>query len=413
MTQLNLPARGHDDRVLDHVLEFADVAAPHMLQQALQHGRVIAHDLALVLLGVPLQEQLGEHRDVLTPFAQGRDVEDDGVDAEEEILAEPVVGHEGLEARVGGADQTEIRRRHARLAEAPHLLLLQHAQQLDLRVGRHLADLVEEQRAAIGRLDQAALVGQGPREGAALVAEQLGLEQLARNGPAVDLDDRTVDARTALVDGVGDQFLARAVLAANQDRGIGRRHQRDQVEQPPHRRRRADEPSEPVAPLVAHAEARCLGVQVAMGEGLVEDRLEHCELDGLLDEVEGAFAHGFDGQRHAAVPREHHHFDQRVGILEMAQDLETALIGQLVIEQHDVRAVRREGGQRRLAVGRHGHLVLLALEGQLEPLVALGLVIDVEDTGGRHGVACVHAGGPGAAVSAVPIARVSPVVFIY
>jgi hypothetical protein len=40
-------------------------------------------------------------------------------------------------------------------AEAAELALLQHAQQLDLRRRRHLGDLVEEQRAAIGQLEAA------------------------------------------------------------------------------------------------------------------------------------------------------------------------------------------------------------------------------------------------------------------
>jgi glutamyl-tRNA reductase len=42
---------------------------------------------------------------------------------------------------------------------------------------RHLADLVEEQRAAVGGLEEADLLAIGAGERAALVAEQLALEQ--------------------------------------------------------------------------------------------------------------------------------------------------------------------------------------------------------------------------------------------
>ena len=38
-------------------------------------------------------------------------------------------------------------------ADALELALLQHAQQLRLRLERQLADLVEEQRAAVGELE--------------------------------------------------------------------------------------------------------------------------------------------------------------------------------------------------------------------------------------------------------------------
>ena len=56
-------------------------------------------------------------------------------------------------------------------------MLLQDAQDLGLRVGAHVADFVEKQRAAIGLLEPAdpLLVGAGER--ALLVAEELGLEE--------------------------------------------------------------------------------------------------------------------------------------------------------------------------------------------------------------------------------------------
>ena len=47
---------------------------------------------------------------------------------------------------------------------------------------RQLADLVEEHRAAVGRLEQAGLAPDRAGEGAALVAEQLALEQRLATG---------------------------------------------------------------------------------------------------------------------------------------------------------------------------------------------------------------------------------------
>ena len=54
---------------------------------------------------------------------------------------------------------------------------------------RHLADLVEEERAAVGLLEEALLVAQRAGEGAALVAEQLALEQVLGQRAAVDRQD--------------------------------------------------------------------------------------------------------------------------------------------------------------------------------------------------------------------------------
>ncbi len=75
-------------------------------------------------------------------------------------------------------------------ADAADLALLQHAQQLALHAGRHLADLVEEQRAAVGDLEQAARVVLGAGEGAARVAEQRRFEQRLRDRGAVFADER-------------------------------------------------------------------------------------------------------------------------------------------------------------------------------------------------------------------------------
>ena len=48
----------------------------------------------------------------------------------------------------------------------PDLALLQHAQELGLEVERQVADLVEEERAAVGQLEQAGPVARGAGEGA-------------------------------------------------------------------------------------------------------------------------------------------------------------------------------------------------------------------------------------------------------
>ena len=62
-------------------------------------------------------------------------------------------------------------------ADAPELPLLQDAQDLHLQHRAHLADLVEEDRALVGDLDQALLVRVGAGERAAHVAEELRIEQ--------------------------------------------------------------------------------------------------------------------------------------------------------------------------------------------------------------------------------------------
>ena len=68
-------------------------------------------------------------------------------------------------------------------ADAAELALLEDAEELGLDAGRHLADLVEEERAAVGELEAARAAVAGAGEGAALVAEELALEQVLGHAP--------------------------------------------------------------------------------------------------------------------------------------------------------------------------------------------------------------------------------------
>jgi hypothetical protein len=67
---------------------------------------------------------------------------------------------------------------------------LQHAQELHLQLDRHLGDLVEEHRAAVRLLEEADVAPLGAGEAAALVAEQLALDQGRRDRAAVHRDQR-------------------------------------------------------------------------------------------------------------------------------------------------------------------------------------------------------------------------------
>ena len=75
----------------------------------------------------------------------------------------------------------------------------------------------------------------------ALVAEELALEDGLGQGAAVDGHERLVGARALRVDGAGDELLARAALADDEDRGRRRRDVRDRLVDREHRRRRPDD----------------------------------------------------------------------------------------------------------------------------------------------------------------------------
>ena len=120
---------------------------------------------------------------------KGRQEHRNHVDAIVEVGAELALGHRMLEILVGGADQPHVHLERALAADAFEFALLQHAQQLGLERRRYLADLVEQQRAAVGELEASGPLADGAGEGALLVAEQLRFEHALGQRGAIELDE--------------------------------------------------------------------------------------------------------------------------------------------------------------------------------------------------------------------------------
>ena len=104
-------------------------------------------------------------------------------------------------------------------AEAADGLVLEDLEELGLQGLGEEGDLVEEEDAAVGGLEEAGLGAAGIGEGAALEAEELGFEQGVGDGGAVDVDEGAVVAGAGVVDEAGDQALAGAGLAVEEDGG--------------------------------------------------------------------------------------------------------------------------------------------------------------------------------------------------
>jgi hypothetical protein len=116
-----------------------------------------------------------------------------------------------------------------------------------LQIERHFGDLVEQQRAAVRAFEHTFAGAQRAREAATLVAEQLGFDERRGDRRAVDRDERLARARTHRMDGLGDELLAAAALAADQDGRIRRRHAPDELAYPLDRWRLTDQPEHAVA----------------------------------------------------------------------------------------------------------------------------------------------------------------------
>jgi len=87
---------------------------------------------------------------------------------------------------VAGADDPGVHRALLVGTQAPDPALLEHPQQLHLERQRHVADLVEKERPAVGLFELARMPLRRAGEGALFVAEELGEEQAFGEGRAVN-----------------------------------------------------------------------------------------------------------------------------------------------------------------------------------------------------------------------------------
>src|SRR6185312_4134743 len=161
--------RGH--AALEDVAQLAHVAGPVVLLEEAQRA---PGQLRAAAEKVPRQ-----WRDVLLALAQGRHAHAQHRQAMIGVLAEAALAHLALEIAVGGGDDAYVDLAISRGAERLDLAPLERAQEARLQVHLQLADLVDEQRAAVGLDEGAGAILGGAGEGAAHVPEELALEQRA------------------------------------------------------------------------------------------------------------------------------------------------------------------------------------------------------------------------------------------
>src|SRR5262249_7285426 len=156
-------------------------------------------------------------------LAKRRHAQRKDIEAVEKIGAKSPRDRHLLEVAIRRRDDAHVDAQGARASDGLDLALLEDAKKLDLEVEGHLADLVEEDRAAVGELEASVAALSGAREGTALVAEELAFLKAGGDGGAVHSDERSLRARTAAVDRAGDELLAGPRLARDEDgRGLAR-----------------------------------------------------------------------------------------------------------------------------------------------------------------------------------------------
>ena len=175
----HLAAAQHGGALQD-VEQLAHVARPVVGEQP---GHRLFGDGARRRAAQRVADQLG---DVAAPRAQRRHLDLDHREPVVEILAQRGAGRARAHRPVGGGDDARARAQRLVAADALEGPLLHAAQQLGLQRRIEVADLVEEQRAFARGLEAPGAPAGRAGEGAALVAEELALDQRRRQRRQVD-----------------------------------------------------------------------------------------------------------------------------------------------------------------------------------------------------------------------------------
>src|SRR5206468_4677337 len=135
-----------------------------------------------------------------------------------------------LEISVGGSDDTHIHLNFVHAAKVHEFSVLEHAENLALRVQAHGANLVQEKRPAISDFKQAFLGRNSAGECAFYVPEERGFKQVGRHGACINGNEGAVAAGGIQVNGFRDEVFSGPALALQKHRGAAGSDLRHQID---------------------------------------------------------------------------------------------------------------------------------------------------------------------------------------
>ena len=214
------------------------------------------------------------------------------------------------------------------------------------------------------------------------MAEELAFEGSFGHAAGVDRDQGHAGARRGGVKQTRDDLLARAVLAGDEDVGVGGADLRDQLEDRLHGGRAGDKVRHAFGAEQAVFEFQLAGAAQRLVQlGVHADEGEQpLVLPRLLDKVARAALDAFDGQVDVAPRRHHDHREARIEFLDMGEQIEAFLAGGGVarvvqVDEHDIVVALAQRLQKQL---RRAHAIdvdPLRLEQQLDGFKNVRLIV--------------------------------------
>ena len=212
------------------------------------------------------------------------------------------------------------------------------------------------------------------------MAEELRFNEVFRDGCAIDGHERALGAQGVLGDATGDEFLARAAFASDEDRRVAGSDLADGLEDFLHWLGTPHDAFFVVGWVDEGARGLAGGREVTAGAECSVDQCDELRLiEGLHDIVVGTELHRLDrGLGRAECGHEDDH-RLRLRTTEHLQSLDTSHPTHAVIEKDDVGLVALGEGNAGFATVGFNHRVPLASEGSLKRVAQVLVVIDDEN----------------------------------
>ena len=322
-------------RTLQYVAQLTDIAGPGVAAQRLLGVLAQPHAPA-GSIGQAREQRPGERGDVFLTLTQRGHAQRNAADSEIQVAAECPLLHLAGKVLVGGGDQPDVDLPLAYRAQAAKALFLQYLEQLGLHTRIDIADFVEEDRAAIGDFEDTRLARGCPGEGALLMTEQLGFQEVRRQPRAIQIDEGLVGAWAVKMQPLRQQALAGAGLPQNENRTVAAHHLVDLLGQRANGRALAEQRVDPLALLAGHHDP-LLALQPPVVQQALEDGVQRGHLDRLGEKLLRALLDRLYGQVDRAVGRQNDHRHVRLEPSEIAQQVQRAAVMQPIVDDRDVR----------------------------------------------------------------------------
>ena len=184
-----------DRKPAAEIHEFADVAGPFVGDKSFLCCKIELFRRNFELFRCMIEVEVSKFEDVFLTVAEPRHLDAHNIEPMIEVFAEGAFAHGILEILVRRRHDPDVDADRRLTADAKELALGQYAQKASLQRRCHVADLVEEQGAAIGLFEAADAALRGARERAFLVAEEFRLEQLRSERRGIERHERPAAPR--------------------------------------------------------------------------------------------------------------------------------------------------------------------------------------------------------------------------